>query len=64
LKLTIKPDEFIPSQLLLINHDKLAQYWMPFGHISFYHRVDVEALVARTFYPGMLPPSQRAARDS
>jgi len=30
------------SQLILISHDRLAQYWETFGHVSFYHRVDVE----------------------
>ena len=42
-------DEYIPSQLLMINHDRLAQYWMPFGHISFYERVDINALIVDTF---------------
>lgn len=37
-------DEFIPSQLILISNDKLAQYWVPFGHISFYERVHVDKL--------------------
>ena len=35
------PDDFIPSQLILISHDKLAQYWETFGHVSFYQRVDI-----------------------
>ena len=33
----------------MINHDKLAQYWMPFGHISFYERVDIDGLMKGTF---------------
>lgn len=37
-------DEFIPSQLFLINADLLAQYWVPFGHISFYKRIDIDEL--------------------
>jgi hypothetical protein len=32
------------SQLILISHDRLAQYWETFGHVSFYQRVDVDAL--------------------
>ena len=33
----------------MINHDKLAQYWMPFGHISYYERVDIDRLISETF---------------
>lgn len=44
--LTLQTDEFITSQLIMISHDRLAQYWEPFGHVSFYQRVDVEALLA------------------
>ncbi|OMP81653.1 hypothetical protein BK809_0002646 [Diplodia seriata] len=40
-----RDDEFISSQLIMISHDRLAQYWVPFGHISFYQRVDVDALL-------------------
>ena len=39
-------DEFIPSQLFLIDGNTLAQYWLPFGHISFYKRIDVDDLLA------------------
>jgi Cyclin D1 binding domain len=28
-----------------MSHDRLAQYWVPFGHVSFYERVDLEALM-------------------
>jgi hypothetical protein len=45
------PDVFIPSQLLLINQDRLAQYWVPFGHISFYQRVDIDSLMRDAFHP-------------
>ncbi|KAF9634642.1 hypothetical protein BFW01_g5537 [Lasiodiplodia theobromae] len=40
-----RDDEFIASQLIMISHDRLAQYWVPFGHISFYQRVDLDALL-------------------
>ncbi|KAK8184738.1 hypothetical protein BKA81DRAFT_308905 [Phyllosticta paracitricarpa] len=40
-----RDDEFITSQLIMISHDRLAQYWEPFGHVSFYQRVDVQALL-------------------
>ncbi|KAJ9150319.1 F-box domain-containing protein [Pleurostoma richardsiae] len=35
-------DRYIESQLLLISHDRLAQYWVGFGHISFFERVDID----------------------
>ncbi|PNS14223.1 hypothetical protein CAC42_6736 [Sphaceloma murrayae] len=41
-------DEYIPSQLILVSHDRLAQYWQGFGHISFYKRVDIGALIRAT----------------
>ncbi|KIW17409.1 hypothetical protein PV08_04603 [Exophiala spinifera] len=44
-------DEFIPSQLIMINFNRLAQYWEPFGHISFYERVDIDRLMDDTFRP-------------
>jgi len=37
-----RDDDYMTSQLILISHDRLAQYWETFGHVSFYHRVDVE----------------------
>ena len=37
-----KHDRFIPSQLIMISHDTLAQYWKDFGHISFYKRVNID----------------------
>ncbi|PTB65795.1 hypothetical protein BBK36DRAFT_1159923 [Trichoderma citrinoviride] len=35
-------DKFIESQLILISHDKLAQHWVGFGHISFLQRVNID----------------------
>ncbi|KAL2040287.1 hypothetical protein N7G274_007190 [Stereocaulon virgatum] len=35
-------DRFIPSQLIMISYDTLAQYWEDFGHISFYKRVNID----------------------
>ncbi|KAF6830954.1 F-box domain-containing protein [Colletotrichum plurivorum] len=35
-------DRYIESQLLLISHNRLAQYWVTFGHISFFERVDID----------------------
>lgn len=38
-------DQYTPSQLIMISHDRLAQFWEGFGHISYFQRVDVEALM-------------------
>merc|ERR1711939_255246 len=43
-------DVFIPSQLLIVNQNRLAQYWVPFGHISFYQRVDIDELMRSVFH--------------
>jgi hypothetical protein len=45
-------DEFIPSQLFMVNHDLLAQYWLPFDHISYYQRIDLDKLIDDTFRCG------------
>lgn len=37
-----RDDRFISSQLIMISHDSLAQYWEDFGHISFYKRVNID----------------------
>ncbi|PVH96631.1 F-box domain-containing protein [Periconia macrospinosa] len=37
-----REDDYLASQLILISHDRLAQYWEPFGHVSFYQRVNIE----------------------
>jgi hypothetical protein len=44
-KLTLDLDDFRASQLILISHDRLAQYWETFGHVSFYQRVDIDSLI-------------------
>ncbi|KAG9722739.1 hypothetical protein KCU59_g16509, partial [Aureobasidium melanogenum] len=38
-------DEYMPSQLILISPDCLAQHWIEFGHISYYRRVDIDSLL-------------------
>jgi hypothetical protein len=38
-------DKYIPSQLILMSHDTIAQYWETFGHISFYRRVDIDSFL-------------------
>ncbi|KAF1949939.1 hypothetical protein CC80DRAFT_554839 [Byssothecium circinans] len=37
-----RDDDYIASQLILISHDRLAQYWETFGHVSFYQRVNID----------------------
>ncbi|EFQ85711.1 hypothetical protein PTT_19275 [Pyrenophora teres f. teres 0-1] len=43
-----RDDDYMSSQLILINHDRIAQYWETFGHVSFYQRVDVDAFTRVT----------------
>lgn len=38
-------DKYIESQLILASHDRLAQYWVGFGHISFFERVNIDDFV-------------------
>ncbi|KAK5136232.1 hypothetical protein LTR08_003839 [Meristemomyces frigidus] len=38
-------NQYTPSQLIMISHDRLAQFWEGFGHISYYQRVDLDALM-------------------
>lgn len=35
-------DKYIRSQLLLISENRLAQYWVGYGHISFFERVNID----------------------
>ncbi|KAI1122487.1 hypothetical protein F5Y10DRAFT_271050 [Nemania abortiva] len=35
-------DRYIDSQLILVSHNRLAQYWVEYGHISFFERVDID----------------------
>lgn len=37
-------DQYTPSQLIMVSHDRLAQFWEGFGHISYYQRVDLNTL--------------------
>ncbi|KAI4139797.1 MAG: hypothetical protein L6R39_006109 [Caloplaca ligustica] len=40
-------DKFIPSQLILVDKNTLAQYWEDFGHVSFYRRVHMDDYLRR-----------------
>ena len=35
-------DKYMTSQLFIISNDCLAQYWIGFDHISFFHRVNID----------------------
>lgn len=37
-------DCYIPTMLVLVSEDTIAQYWKRWQHISFYKRVDLDAL--------------------
>lgn len=37
-----RDDNYMTSQLILISHNRMAQYWETFGHVSFYERVDID----------------------
>lgn len=39
------PDKYIKAQLILISENKIAQYWVEFGHISYFQRVDIDTLL-------------------
>ncbi|WPG98079.1 Hypothetical protein R9X50_00086500 [Acrodontium crateriforme] len=39
-----REDSYTPSQLIMISHDTLAQFWEGFGHISYFRRVNLEEL--------------------
>ncbi|USP82256.1 hypothetical protein yc1106_09530 [Curvularia clavata] len=38
-----RDDNYMASQLILISHNRIAQYWETFGHVSFYERVDIDS---------------------
>lgn len=49
-----RDDKYIESQLIMVSHNKLAQYWVGFGHISFYERVNIDKFLSPTNDP---PPT-------
>ncbi|KAK3689549.1 hypothetical protein B0T22DRAFT_173718 [Podospora appendiculata] len=38
-------DMYIESRLILVSHDRLAQHWVEFGHMSFFDRVDIDRFI-------------------
>ncbi|RAK97845.1 F-box protein [Aspergillus ibericus CBS 121593] len=43
--LGFRDDTFIASQLILISTECVAHYWETMGHISYYRRLDIDALL-------------------
>ncbi|PYI05765.1 F-box domain protein [Aspergillus sclerotiicarbonarius CBS 121057] len=43
--LGFRDDTFIESQLILISTECVAHYWETMGHISYYRRLDIDALI-------------------
>ncbi|KAI9376700.1 hypothetical protein BJX61DRAFT_155194 [Aspergillus egyptiacus] len=43
--LGFRDDTFIPSQLILTSTDCVAHYWESMGHITYYRRIDIDALI-------------------
>ncbi|KAI1264852.1 hypothetical protein F5Y18DRAFT_388626 [Xylariaceae sp. FL1019] len=35
-------DRYLNSQLIIVSHNRLAQYWVDFHHISYFERVDID----------------------
>ncbi|KXJ86892.1 hypothetical protein Micbo1qcDRAFT_139744 [Microdochium bolleyi] len=35
-------DKYMASQLILVSHNRIAQHWVGFGHISFFERVEID----------------------
>ena len=44
--LTFQIDRYMECQLFLISHDRLAQYWLDFEHVSYFQRVDIDSFLA------------------
>ncbi|RHZ70885.1 hypothetical protein CDV55_104486 [Aspergillus turcosus] len=43
--LGFRDDTFIPAQLILISTDCVALYWEAMGHMSYFKRLDIDALI-------------------
>ncbi|CAG8971436.1 hypothetical protein HYALB_00002019 [Hymenoscyphus albidus] len=53
-----RDDRYIESQLMLISPDRLAQYWLGYGHISFYERVNIDKFLSPYDDPPPACPSR------
>jgi hypothetical protein len=63
-RLTRKPDKFTPCHLILISHNQIAQLWQQFGHISFFQRVDIDALAKYGEVQTGMGPSSSSSSSS
>lgn len=45
------PDKYIESRLILISPNKIAQYWVEFGHISYFERVEIDPFLDPDYRP-------------
>jgi len=50
--------KYVPSELIMISHNRLAQYWLGFGHISFFERVDIDSFLDPSNDPCPRPHNQ------
>lgn len=37
---------YVQTQLILVSHDRLAQYWVDFGHVSCFYRVEIDQFLS------------------
>jgi Cyclin D1 binding domain len=56
-------DKYIESQLLLISPNRLAQYWVGFGHISFFERVDIDRFLVPSADDQKASEAQRSGQS-
>ncbi|KAK2067863.1 hypothetical protein P8C59_001568 [Phyllachora maydis] len=40
-----RDDRWVQTRLLLVSPDRMAHYWAPFRHVSFYERVDIDGFL-------------------
>ena len=38
-------DTYVDGELFLVSPDVLAHNWLALGHISYFHRVDIDSLI-------------------
>ena len=45
----------------MVSHDRLAQYWVGFGHISYYERVQIDHFLDPANDP---PPKESVSKST
>ncbi|TVY60727.1 hypothetical protein LSUE1_G009209 [Lachnellula suecica] len=53
-------DKYVETQLIMISHNRLAQYWVAYGHISYYERVDIDQFLSPFNDPPPKPLATKA----